>query len=531
MLSKDLSRLIQEQDRQQEPEEMKALLSSCREKPFWIWSSAKAGQSHRKLYPNSNCCFNHILGLPKKNGKEYGMFDYELILYKALMENPYLNSNVEITLPPGHTFAERQERRKILQTATYSNGKNKHLWCLKATGLGVTEFMLRFMVWLCMRNDDYRGAQMVIVTGPNIDMSIKLIKRIRDMFEPHGITFDSKETVVEINGCRIEAYPSNHIDAFRSLTNPKFILIEEGDFFRKNEQEEVRHVAERYIGKSDPYIVMVSTPNRPDGLFATIQKEPFETCIYKKVFLDHSYGVDKIYTKEEIAKAKLSPSFEREYCLKYQGFIGNVFSTNSIDRCITLGDKQEPVMNRSAIKYAGIDPGYGGAGICILQLNNNTIEVVYAEEFSKVADSFIVDKIIELHSLHHINCIMVDGSNPSIIEQMKIRLGENSNWKYIHDTINRCKSRGIENSSMRVIPVNFNEDGKYMLGHLRRLLDYTPNIVAINSKYEKLITGLRSAIAEEYKLDKTTPYNHLVDAARLAAKQIALNDKTNHEDN
>jgi hypothetical protein len=28
----------------------------------------------------------------------------------------------------------------------------------------------------------------------------------------------------------------------RALDNPKFILIDEGDFFRKGEQEDVRHV-------------------------------------------------------------------------------------------------------------------------------------------------------------------------------------------------------------------------------------------------------------------------------------------------
>ena len=62
---------------------------------------------------------------------------------------------------------------------------------------------------------------MVIVTGPNQELAIKLIKRIKALFEPAGITFDSKETVIELNGCSIEAYPSNHIDAFRSLTNPE----------------------------------------------------------------------------------------------------------------------------------------------------------------------------------------------------------------------------------------------------------------------------------------------------------------------
>ena len=34
----------------------------------------------------------------------------------------------------------------------------------------------------------------------------------------------------------------------KALDNPKFILLDEADFFRKNEQEDVRHVSERYIG-------------------------------------------------------------------------------------------------------------------------------------------------------------------------------------------------------------------------------------------------------------------------------------------
>jgi hypothetical protein len=81
------------------------------------------------------------------------------------------------------------------------------------------------------------------------------------------VTFDSKETVLELNGCEISAYPSNHIDSFRSLTAPKFIFIDECDFVPKFQQDDIRAVSERYIGKSDPFIVMVSTPNAPGGLF------------------------------------------------------------------------------------------------------------------------------------------------------------------------------------------------------------------------------------------------------------------------
>jgi hypothetical protein len=309
---------------------------------FWIWEQTKHKQKHGAN--KGHCCFNHIIGLPRKDGIEKPLFDYELLLYRALLEPGYLNSV---------TTMHSQDPNNIAHTF-----KLKHLWVKKATGLGVTEFMLRYMAWLCLRNGDYRNSQMVIVTGPNQELAIKLIKRMKALFANLGITSDSKETVLELNGCTIEAYPSNHIDAFHSLTNPKFILIDEGDFFRKNEQEDVRHVAERYIAKSDPFIVMVSTPNAPNGLFQKIEHEPFEKCIYKKVFLDYTYGLDKIYSKEEIDKARMSPSFEREYCLKYHGLIGNVFSQASIEKATKIEYNPHNI-NPDAKKSIGIDPGFG----------------------------------------------------------------------------------------------------------------------------------------------------------------------------
>ena len=69
-----------------------------------------------------------------------------------------------------------------------------------------------------------RNGQMCIVTDPNIDIAIKLIKRMKNFFESKlHIIFQRKETVLELNGCRIEAYPSNHVDSFRALDNPKFM--------------------------------------------------------------------------------------------------------------------------------------------------------------------------------------------------------------------------------------------------------------------------------------------------------------------
>jgi len=230
-------------------------------KPFWIWDR----EAHLRLATETNehRCFNHIVGLPVKDKVEHPIYDYEKVLYDSLLSNE-------------------------------GSFKDKHLWVKKATGLGVTEFMLRLMAWLCTKDKSCGDYQMCIVTGPNIDIATKLIRRAKNIFERRlGIYFDNKETLLELNGCSIEAYPSNHLDSYRALENPKFILIDEGDFFRKSEQQDVRFVTERYIGKSDPYIVMVSTLNAPNGLFEKMEKEPEATCLYKRLKLDYNCGFRK----------------------------------------------------------------------------------------------------------------------------------------------------------------------------------------------------------------------------------------------
>jgi len=72
--------------------------------------------------------------------------------------------------------------------------------------------------------------QICIVTGPNQNLAIKLIKKLKGVFEPKLIYFNDKEKVLNLSGCTIEAFPSNHIDSFRSITNPKLILLDESDF-------------------------------------------------------------------------------------------------------------------------------------------------------------------------------------------------------------------------------------------------------------------------------------------------------------
>ena len=69
--------------------------------------------------------------------------------------------------------------------------------------------MLRFMTWLCLKDNSLSGSQMCIVTGPRIDLAIALIDRMKKLFASNKIitaaaAFDTKETVIELNGVKVE---------------------------------------------------------------------------------------------------------------------------------------------------------------------------------------------------------------------------------------------------------------------------------------------------------------------------------------
>jgi hypothetical protein len=123
------------------------LLERLHNKPFWIWNIEE--HKHEDIITNGDCCFNHIIGLPQRDGVDKPLYDYEKITFDSL----------------------------VTQNGNINRSNKKHLWIKKATGLGISEFMLRFMAWLCLKDNALSGSQMCIVTGPRIDLAIALIDR------------------------------------------------------------------------------------------------------------------------------------------------------------------------------------------------------------------------------------------------------------------------------------------------------------------------------------------------------------------
>jgi hypothetical protein len=187
---KDLKRVSSEGLRTQRQHKLTEILHN---KPFWIWNIKEHKQEDVRT--NGYCCFNHIIGLPSKDSIEKPFYDYQRMIYGSL----------------------------VTQTGNANSSDNKHLWIKKATGLGISEFMLRFMAWLCLKDNALSGSQMCIVTGPRIDLAIALIDRMKKIFTSTNsidlANFDTKETIIELNGVKIEAFPSHHLDAMRGLPN------------------------------------------------------------------------------------------------------------------------------------------------------------------------------------------------------------------------------------------------------------------------------------------------------------------------
>jgi hypothetical protein len=59
------------------------LFEICENKPFWIWNIEEHKQED--IRTNGGCCFNHIIGLPQKNGQDKPLYKYERIIFDSLV--------------------------------------------------------------------------------------------------------------------------------------------------------------------------------------------------------------------------------------------------------------------------------------------------------------------------------------------------------------------------------------------------------------------------------------------------------------
>ena len=107
-------------------------------KPFWCNNLIQDND-------NATCCFNHIISLPEKNNKTYPIFDYELDVIKAIESN-------------------------------------RNIWIKKASGIGATELILRYLTYKILVNNELEYKNIFIVSGTFVHHANNVKVRMQSLF-------------------------------------------------------------------------------------------------------------------------------------------------------------------------------------------------------------------------------------------------------------------------------------------------------------------------------------------------------------
>lgn len=423
-----------------------------------------------------DCCFWHYVfypnGGPERDNLFHPVYKYELELLEALRDDPI------------------------------KGYKNKHLCVYKATGLGISEFMLLWILWKCYTDEFFFGKEAIIITGPNVDLAQDLIRRCKRFLYDKGMEYvDHGVYQLEVNGGVIKCYPSNNIASARGKPKVSCFFGDESAFFQLKDDSVVRTVGERYIGKNDAYVVWVSTAGEePSGFFYEIMLEPEQSTVYQRYhyYVEAGLEINKdtntsIFSKEFIANASEARSFAREYLGEWGKNTGDIFQSEALEDVCGHEYKISPE-NDTFDRIAAVDPGYGSSeyGVVLMERSGGTYNVIFAESYERIGYLDAIAKVDQACKMFSVKKIFVDKSAPELIKDLRDR------YRY------------------NVTGIAFNEYGDRMLGFASAKVNKSE--VKIHPKFKKLKQQLMTIKLNKKGLpDKTTwnPFD-LGDAFLLA---------------
>lgn len=415
------------------------------------------------LSRSNDCCFWHYIfypnGGPERDGIFHPCYEYE----QQILDKMQMNEMEEDRTKPGKWFA-----------------------VYKATGLGLTEFVLLWIVWKSLVDIWFTGKEAIIITGPNVDLAQDLILRAKGFLQKKGLGYiDHGAYEVDINGSRIKCYPSNNIHSARGKPKISLFFGDEAAFFKLRDDSIVRTVGERYIGKSNSWVIWVSTAGEePRGFFYDIMLEPTEGAektIYERFHFYVEAGLKRdpqtktsIFSPEYLEKASQARSYQREYLGVWGKNVGDIFSPEGIDLCCAT-EYEWIVNDDSNDRVIGIDPGFGSSefGICIMQKRKGKKSVIYAEAFERASYIDIINKIRMLSEKFRTKRIFVDSSWPEGISDLRdkyymnvqgISFGQYGE-KMLHYAANNIDFQNVEihpsmkKLKMQLMTIKFNKKG------------------------------------------------------------------------
>lgn len=450
-------------------------------------------------------CAWDVLGRPWKNGIQHPLYPAQQIWTDILLNN----------IPKVPLW------------------KQSHLCLLSSRGAGKSEVMLRIIAHLATRNNDLVGTEVVIATGNRIELGVALCGRLKAMLKYQ--VPDTKETQCIINDCKVNVYPAQHSQAIRGVERCSVAWSDEAGSYPIGQAREVRAIFEGFIAKSNPVIAFTGTPGHHNDLLFQMLEEDDNESIYQRIKQDYTYS--KLYSEEDIIRAKRSKSWAREMALSYGIGLGTMCNNAHIDRCIVYNPT--PLDISSSIISIGIDPAYSGSAdgskfaISALSTNPATgkARILVSKQYSGLSNSQSINIVVStLQQLGFTPVdrnrfrVFVDSANPGTISDIKPMFQESSNWSDINYMRDLATKNNLKLSDlMLVVPVPFNSDGLTMLQKLQTLV--SDGMLEIPNTMQDLILQLRiSRLKPNQDLDKTQP-SDLIDSLRLALNYVSRYDQ------
>lgn len=387
---------------------------------------------------------------------------------------------------------------------------------------------------------------------------------------------------VSLNNVTIAAFPSNHLDAMRGQPNVSFVLVDEGDYFPEREQMNVLTIPTRYVGKSQVWIAMISTPKQIGGLFHTIENDP--STPFKRFIFSYEWGMKKYGAKmftpmmiKEAQKHKFQ-DFQREYNNQYQGYGGNLYSveflynlqqrskyyeiipkntdyfnrpTFEIENEDDIQDetsdykqyeeftnvlKNLQIFERFALKYPytkyfrllGIDSGYGSSktGITIAQINleRNKLEFIYENQLKDVTPKTLKDLVMYLIKVLKIRKVGIDRSDLGLVldlkEEIELPAFRPLNFRKLKPEELR---HYIYDSDMLICPITFSDDTKKEMLY-EQLSLFSDDFIRIHPELNLTHANLSSLNVHSNMVyeKKDLPANDLFDSYQCVMKLIKI---------
>jgi hypothetical protein len=250
---------------------------------------------------NGNCCFTHVVGLPKHpaTDEEHPLMPYQVGVFDMVKPKQQIKLHIN-----------------------------------KARQIGFTELIIRILLYHSFHK--YEGGKICIIAGTRYDTTKDIFNRLRAMTRPIGFSLKSivGDHMVFTNGTEIIGLPADP-EAMTGLTKIRAVFMDEAAKWGLIDDKPVMNSIMPIVRSNQSDLFMVSTPKGLRGFFYEIAKgkNDFMMKQYDIYTVQKDYEHDGLYSKDEIDRM-LATSVEdpkQEYLNQFVAGRDNIFGDKFLE--------------------------------------------------------------------------------------------------------------------------------------------------------------------------------------------------------